>query len=122
MTDPLEAARMSSPEGSSNKDKKKSSAKLERREGESQSTTEESRDGAADSVADVVVAETAPTIEVAPPTVSKATHFTVVEKKMVSWGHQTITLHKGQVVSDESYGPNAVARMRELGVVLEAVA
>lgn len=48
-------------------------------------------------------------------------HYRVVADKQLSWTGQTITLHVGDVVSDESYGPGGVASMLDQGVVLEEV-
>jgi hypothetical protein len=47
--------------------------------------------------------------------------YKVVRKITVSWGGQFIRLAEGDLISDASYGPRSVERMRECGVAMELV-
>jgi hypothetical protein len=47
--------------------------------------------------------------------------FQVQRKITVSWGGTFITLNPGDVVSEASYGPGSVERLRNAGVALEPV-
>lgn len=40
---------------------------------------------------------------------------TIAKDKRISWGAQEIRLKAGQVISEESYGPNVLERMRSAG-------
>jgi len=53
--------------------------------------------------------------------VKRLPHFKVLKDKQASWRGQPITLRAGDVVSEESYGPMAIERLRDAGVELEEV-
>jgi len=43
----------------------------------------------------------------------------VLRRVTVSWGNAMIILNDGDVISDASYGPNSIQKMRDAGVALE---
>ena len=63
-------------------------------------------------------ARPAPTPPAAPPT-ARAPYYRVTAARAAMWRGQLVRLAVGDLLSDESYGPDAVARLREAGVALE---
>jgi len=54
-----------------------------------------------------------------PPKPAVVTKMVVARKVTVSWGGQMLNLGVGDVISEESYGPGAIQRMRDAGVAFE---
>lgn len=61
----------------------------------------------------------APAPAAAPAASARETYGIVATAVTLSWGGQFIRLSVGDVVSEESYGMGAIARMREAGVAFE---
>lgn len=73
----------------------------------------------ADANAKLAAASGKPAAPKEPVELKEAPVYVVQETARISWGGQDIVLHRGQEVSDSSYGPGTYERMTESGVKLE---